>query len=51
MDCYGDSFTLLRFSLSVRILPIAPQSSSSSSGAGTVGQTVAAVPSGLSLTS
>jgi hypothetical protein len=37
--------------LPIHILPIAPQSSSSSSGAGTIGQTVAAVPSGLSLTS
>jgi hypothetical protein len=40
----------LRFPLPIFTPPIAPQSSSSSSGAGTIGQTEAAVPSGLSLT-
>jgi hypothetical protein len=39
---------VLRFPLSIRISPIASQPSSS--GAGTIGQTAAAVPSGLSLT-
>jgi hypothetical protein len=40
---------VIRFPLPIHILPIAPQSSLSS-GAGTVGQRVATVPSGLSLT-
>jgi hypothetical protein len=38
---------VLRFLLPIRIPPIAPQSSY---GAGTIGQTVAAIASGLSLT-
>jgi hypothetical protein len=51
--CGGQSNTgacflrVLRFPLSILILPTAPHSSS---GAGTVGQLVADVPSGLSLT-
>jgi hypothetical protein len=54
--CGGQSGTgagflrVLRFPLPIRIPPNAPQSLSSSSGAGTIGQTVAAVPRGLSLT-
>jgi hypothetical protein len=40
---------VLRFTLPIRIPPIVPQSSSII-WAGTIGQTVAAVPSGLSLT-
>jgi hypothetical protein len=53
--CGGQSGTgagflrVLRFPLPVLIPPTAPHSSSSS-GAGTIGQTVADVPSGLSLT-
>jgi hypothetical protein len=39
---------VLRFSLSIRVPPIAPQSSSSE--VGTIGQTVVAVPNGLSFT-
>jgi hypothetical protein len=53
--CGGQSGTgagflrVLLFPLPTRIPPIAPQSSSStSSGAGTTGKTLAAVPSGLS---
>jgi hypothetical protein len=52
--CGGQCGTLaaflrvIRLPLPTRIQPIAPQSSSS--GAGTIGQTVAAVPSGLSPT-
>jgi hypothetical protein len=44
-------FRVLRFSLPILIPPTPPHSSSSSiRGAGTIGQTVAAVPSGLSVT-
>jgi hypothetical protein len=54
--CCGRSSTgagfllVLRFPLPICIPPIAPQSSSSSSETGIIGQTVAAVPNGLSLT-
>jgi hypothetical protein len=54
--CGGQSGTgagflrVLRFHLPIHIPPIAVQSSRVSSEAGTVGQTVAEVPSGLSLT-
>jgi hypothetical protein len=41
---------VLQFSLPILIPLTASQSSSSSSGAGTIGQTVADVPSGFSLT-
>jgi hypothetical protein len=54
--CGGQSDTgavflqVLQFPLPICIPPIAPQSSSSS-GSGTIGQTVAALPNGLGLTS
>jgi hypothetical protein len=54
--CGGQSGTgtgflrVLRFPLQILIPPTAPHSSSISSGAGTIGQLVADVPSGLSLT-
>jgi hypothetical protein len=47
----GAGFLLvLRFPLTIRIPLIAPQSTYLSSGAVTVGQTVAAIPCGLGLT-
>jgi hypothetical protein len=47
----GEGFLIvLRFPLPILIPPTAPQSSLSSSGAGTIGYFVADVPRGLSLT-
>jgi hypothetical protein len=47
----GEGFIrVLRFPLPIFIPPIAPQSSSSIIWVGTISQTLAAVPSGLSLT-
>jgi hypothetical protein len=45
----GRYFRVLRFPLPILIPPTAPHSSSSSSGAGTIGQLVADVPRGLNL--